>query len=207
MPVMTRTETFAETPANLPCQTRYEYKVVPAPEQGKKGKGIKTAKGRQAFALESLMNELGADGWEYMRADTLPFTERVGLTGRTTSYQNMLVFRRVIAVAPGNGWTAPAETDPAQTVAPLQLEAPTARASGRPVPVALHANLAPVGAIRAAPEPVLRAPVADQTGAARAAAAQAAAALVAYRAPGRNTGHLPGPDIGKDAPHDGLAAE
>lgn len=76
---------------------RYEFKVVPAPEQGKKGRGIKGPKGRFAHALESVMNELGAEGWDYVRADTLPFEERQGLTGRTTTFQNLLVFRRVIA--------------------------------------------------------------------------------------------------------------
>ena len=41
------------------------------------------------------MNRLGADGWDYVRADALPCDERVGLTGTKTTFQNMLVFRRV----------------------------------------------------------------------------------------------------------------
>ena len=40
------------------------------------------------------MNELGADGWEYIRSDTLPCEERTGLTTKVMSYQNLLVFRR-----------------------------------------------------------------------------------------------------------------
>jgi hypothetical protein len=40
------------------------------------------------------MNKMGASGWEYIRADTLPCEERVGLTGTKSVYQNMLVFRR-----------------------------------------------------------------------------------------------------------------
>ena len=75
---------------------RFEYKVVPAPVQGKKSKGVKGTSGRFALALETLMNELGAEGWEYVRADTLPCEERSGLTGRTTTFQNMLVFRRTV---------------------------------------------------------------------------------------------------------------
>lgn len=72
----------------------FEYKVVPAPKRGLKGKGIKGSEARFANALQIMMNELGAEGWEYQRADTLPVEERQGLTGRTTSFQHMLVFRR-----------------------------------------------------------------------------------------------------------------
>ncbi|MDZ4134109.1 MAG: DUF4177 domain-containing protein [Paracoccaceae bacterium] len=82
---------------------RFEYKVVPAPKKGEKAKGAKTTQEKFAAALTSLMNALGTEGWEYLRADTLPCDERVGLTGSATHFQNMLVFRRVIlerSVAP-----------------------------------------------------------------------------------------------------------
>ena len=74
--------------------TGFEYKVVPAPTRGLKAKGVKTTPDRFANALQSVMNDLGAEGWEYQRTDTLPVEERQGLTGKTTSFQNMLVFRR-----------------------------------------------------------------------------------------------------------------
>lgn len=77
---------------------QYEYKVVPAPQRGEKAKGLKTAGERFAHALMGVMNDLGRDGWEYLRADTLPCEERSGLTGKSTTYQNMLVFRREVAV-------------------------------------------------------------------------------------------------------------
>ena len=73
---------------------RYEYKVVPAPDKSLKIKGIKANADRFAHTLETLMNEVGADGWEYVRADTLPVTERAGLTSSQTVYRNVLVFRR-----------------------------------------------------------------------------------------------------------------
>lgn len=76
----------------------YEYTVVPAPKKGLKAKGVKSNEDRFAFALQSTMNELGAQGWEYLRTDTLPTEERQGLTGRTTTYQNMMVFKRPLAV-------------------------------------------------------------------------------------------------------------
>jgi hypothetical protein len=73
---------------------RYEYRVVPAPRKGEKARGLKTLEERFAFALTGLMNRMGAEGWDYLRADTLPVDERVGLTGSKTSFQSLLVFRR-----------------------------------------------------------------------------------------------------------------
>jgi hypothetical protein len=78
---------------------RFEYKVIPAPKRGEKARGVKTTEERFAYALTLLMNELGADGWDYVRADALPCEERVGLTGTKTTFQNVLVFRRVIGAA------------------------------------------------------------------------------------------------------------
>ena len=76
---------------------RYEYKVIPAPRRGEKSRGVKTTEDRFALALTSVMNDLGREGWEYIRADTLPVDERAGFTGGTkTSFQNLLVFRRLI---------------------------------------------------------------------------------------------------------------
>ena len=76
----------------------YQYKVVPAPKRGLKARGVSSNEDRFAHALEVVMNDLGAQGWDYVRADTLPAEERQGLTGRVTVYQNMLVFRRVVEV-------------------------------------------------------------------------------------------------------------
>lgn len=76
---------------------QYEYKVIPAPRKGEKLRGVKTTEDRFALALTSLMNDLGRDGWEYIRADTLPVDERVGFTGTKTTFQNLLVFRRALS--------------------------------------------------------------------------------------------------------------
>jgi hypothetical protein len=76
---------------------RYEYRVVPAPRKGEKARGLKTSEERFAHALAQVMNRLGAEGWEYQRADALPCDERVGLTGSKTVFQNVMVFRRALA--------------------------------------------------------------------------------------------------------------
>lgn len=77
----------------------YEYRVVPAPRAAAKEKGAKTTDARFAVTLTRLMNELGAEGWEYQRAETLPCDERRGLTGRVETTQHVLVFRRERDVA------------------------------------------------------------------------------------------------------------
>ncbi|MBE0414049.1 DUF4177 domain-containing protein [Yoonia sp.] len=76
----------------------YEYKVVPAPTRGLKAKGAKSVELRFANALETEMNRLARDGWEYLRTDTLPCEQREGLMSKTTVFQNMLVFRRQLTV-------------------------------------------------------------------------------------------------------------
>ncbi len=78
---------------------RYEYKVVPAPSKGQKAKGVKTAEGRFALTIQDTLNQMGADGWEYQRAELLPSDERSGLTGTTQNWRNVLIFRRALDTA------------------------------------------------------------------------------------------------------------
>ncbi len=73
---------------------QYEYRVIPAPDRGVKAKGVKTPEARFGLAVERLLNEMAAEGWEYQRAETLPSVERSGLTSSTTQWRNILVFRR-----------------------------------------------------------------------------------------------------------------
>jgi hypothetical protein len=75
----------------------YEYKVIPAPRRGEKAKGARSVAEKFGVALANAMNAQAKDGWEYLRADTLPCEERVGLTGSATHFQHMLVFRRTVA--------------------------------------------------------------------------------------------------------------
>lgn len=98
---------------------RFEFKVIPAPKRGEKARGVKTTEERFALALTHLMNDLGAEGWDYVRADALPCEERVGFTGTKTTFQNVLVFRRLIL----------AEAEAAPDRAPLRLLLQDASAS------------------------------------------------------------------------------
>ncbi len=117
---------------------RYEYKVIPAPRRGEKSRGVKTIEDRFALTLTVVMNDLGRDGWDYVRADTLPVDERAGFTGGTkTSFQNVLVFRRLIEAETG---AAPklltVEDAPAMPrLGPAEVPAGTAPALGPANPV------------------------------------------------------------------------
>ena len=74
----------------------YEYKVVPAPNRGKKARGVKTPEARFANGIEGVLNEMAVQGWEFQRAEMLPSEERSGLTGTKTTWRNLLVFRRAL---------------------------------------------------------------------------------------------------------------
>ena len=78
----------------------FEYKVMPAPRRGTRVKGAKGPTGRFANAMETTLNKLAADGWEYIRAESLPADERHGITMRKVeTYQNVLIFRRLADTA------------------------------------------------------------------------------------------------------------
>lgn len=126
---------------------QYEYKVVPAPKRGTRQRGLKTVPDRFAFALTQLMNEMAAQGWEYLRADTLPCEEKVGLTGKATNFHTLLVFRKACAaavavaapaaappvVAPPAAVSAAEPADPApSSLPPLRLGAAKAEAGAAP---------------------------------------------------------------------------
>ncbi|MBE0552618.1 MAG: DUF4177 domain-containing protein [Rhodobacteraceae bacterium] len=115
---------------------RYEYNVVPAPRRGEKARGVKTTEDRFALALTTLMNTLGRDGWEYLRADTLPVDERTGLTGTKTSFQNMLVFRRPVD-------EAKAEAAPPRLVVAEPAPAPAPKLGPAEVPAGPAPSIGP----------------------------------------------------------------
>jgi hypothetical protein len=122
----------------------FEYKVIPAPRRGEKARGARSAEDRFAYALTTLMNQLGADGWDYIRADALPCDERVGLTGTKTTYQNVLVFRRAVSPATAN-------ERPSTRVMPNdEPTAPTPRLG--PAEVPLPASIPSVGPAKLAAE-------------------------------------------------------
>jgi hypothetical protein len=131
----------------------YEYAVVPAPNKGLKAKGVKTAEDRFAHALQTVMNEYGAQGWEYVRTDTLPSEERSGFTGRTTVFQNMMVFRKEIKTVAPEEAVAAAIQNAVEAAAPAPTPVAAAPTAPAPTPEAAHT---PAAAPKPAPEQMMR---------------------------------------------------
>ncbi|SNR24527.1 DUF4177 domain-containing protein [Paracoccus sediminis] len=107
--------------------SQFEYRVIPAPTRGEKARDAKTPSDRYSVALTGELNRMARDGWEYVRADVLPSEERSGLTGRSTVYHNLLVFRRTIstpaaaAIARPPQPEYPAAASPAREPEPLPV--------------------------------------------------------------------------------------
>jgi len=112
--------------------TRYEYQVVPAPTKGEKARGVRTGTERFALALASVMNRMGRDGWEYVRAESLPAEQKSGLLRITTALQHVLVFRR-----PLSDDTPHAGAVQAVANAPLKPTANAPEGTARPIGPAL----------------------------------------------------------------------
>ncbi len=72
---------------------RYEYKVVPAPRRPAKLRGVRGDEARFAFTIEEAINVSAAEGWEYVRSDTLPCEHR-GWFSRKVEEHSVLIFRR-----------------------------------------------------------------------------------------------------------------
>ncbi|MFT4149960.1 MAG: DUF4177 domain-containing protein [Paracoccaceae bacterium] len=127
----------------------YEYKVIPAPTKGEKAKGVKTSADRFALTLTTLMNELGADGWSYVRADALPCEERAGLTGTKTTFVNVLVFSRPLPRKGALGTDEPVSLRVSPAAAPLVAD-PVPPAPVIPAPSVVAADVSGAPALGAA---------------------------------------------------------
>lgn len=74
---------------------QYEYKVVGAPEKGRRKRGAKTRSDRVAAAFEDVLAAEAVEGWEYQRTDLVPVDERRGMFGRRDEvHRAVMVFRR-----------------------------------------------------------------------------------------------------------------
>lgn len=74
--------------------TRYEYKTVPAPRRADSQRGVRDPAERFARTLAAWLNREAAQGWEYVRSETLTVEIRKGLARTRETQQTLLVFRR-----------------------------------------------------------------------------------------------------------------
>ena len=74
---------------------KFEYKAIPAPVFGQRAKGVRGNDGRFAQAMSTTLNQMSLEGWEYIRAESLPANERRGVfRRRVQTHHNLLIFRR-----------------------------------------------------------------------------------------------------------------
>lgn len=132
--------------------TAYDYKVTPAPKRMKRVKGIKTTAELFSMTLAEAINAAARDGWEYVRAESLPATEEGGWFRRPVEViETVLIFRRPRETLGPRLAAAKADPAPALGLGPVRIGAPE-----RP----LTERLAPERAIpeRAAPATLRREP-------------------------------------------------
>lgn len=148
----------------------YEYKAIPAPERTVKVKGLKTPGERFAHLLTECLNEAASEGWEYVRAESLPCEERKGLFGKARSTQVVLIFRRALSSTPAPG-EAFHHDEPAHRPEPRHMpehhQPEPAAHSAHPIPrfraePALGQNAPAFADPAARREPVLRTRPADE---------------------------------------------
>lgn len=73
----------------------WEYRLVPAPREARRIKGVRGTAARFAATVAAEINAVAAEGWEFAGVETLPLDARKGLLGgRAESLQSLLVFRR-----------------------------------------------------------------------------------------------------------------
>ncbi len=72
---------------------RYEYKVVPVPAKCMSSKGLAAESDPASQTVEAVLNDLGLQGWEYVRTDRMTL-QKPGILGRGEVTREMMVFCR-----------------------------------------------------------------------------------------------------------------
>lgn len=116
----------------------YEYKAVGAPEKPVRRRGAKRGSDRVAAAFEEALRAEAVDGWEYLRTDVVPVTERAGWFSRSREVSRaVMVFRRPLEAV----WRQPAgkssdeaarRREPAVDAAPAPAPGPEPVLSAEP---------------------------------------------------------------------------
>jgi hypothetical protein len=125
----------------------YDYKVVSAPRRSKKAKGVNQPAELFALTLTEAINEHARDGWEYVRAETLPAQAPGGWFKRAAEENvTVMIFRREreslmprLESVPGAFPAGHVHTNARADRAAAAPEQPQpAAASARPMPERIH---------------------------------------------------------------------
>ncbi|MEM1065274.1 MAG: DUF4177 domain-containing protein [Pseudomonadota bacterium] len=76
---------------------RFEYKVVPAPVRVDKTTGANTLDEKFANTLQSALNAEGAEGWEFVRSETMAAEDKRMLRKSAVAEVTVLIYRRLKA--------------------------------------------------------------------------------------------------------------
>ncbi len=105
--------------------TSYDYRVTPAPKRMKRVKGVKSTAELFALTLAEAINAAARDGWEYVRAESLPAVEEGGWFRRPVEVvETVLIFRRPRETLGPRLASARADLAPVPEVVPVRLGAP-----------------------------------------------------------------------------------
>ncbi len=74
---------------------RFEYKVVPAPMRVEKAKGANTLEEKFAQTLAGALNAEGAEGWEFVRSETMAAEDKRMLRKSAVAEVTVLIYRRL----------------------------------------------------------------------------------------------------------------
>lgn len=92
----------------------YEFKVVPAPDRVQPLEG--RARPRDPFCdiVQALLNDLGAEGWDFVRAEHLRVRRSFWSFGPAVTERTLLIFRRETVAAEAETAEPAAPQDPAE---------------------------------------------------------------------------------------------
>jgi len=75
--------------------TIWRYRCVAAPRKARRSRAHKTCEDALLGAIEAVLAEQAAEGWEYLRTDLVPMEAKKGMLSATVeTHLGVMVFRR-----------------------------------------------------------------------------------------------------------------
>ncbi|MEM1272665.1 MAG: hypothetical protein AAGF88_02550 [Pseudomonadota bacterium] len=76
--------------------SRYEFTVIPAPTRVRKLTDLTKGQDKFCATITDILTDMGLEGWDFMGAETLPYTRRRFIIFWQNAERTCLVFRREI---------------------------------------------------------------------------------------------------------------